>query len=161
MDLQEIFQAFNVHLYCWAQKNHAVLHPVNHILPHPFTFPLPDLLINLSDLHCDIIHHHDRRLVLLCLLPPLCDCANREYLGWLGGLEWLSIVVVIWECAVKLFFSIPTKNRSKKKFPALRTNNSSLNKSYLPIPRDLHSSTDQLQSHLFKIENRPTCLYMD
>ena len=50
----------------------------NQILPHPSNFPLPDLLINLSDLHCDRIPHPDIRPVPLCLLPTLCNFANME-----------------------------------------------------------------------------------
>ena len=45
------------------------------------TFPLPDILINLSDLHCNIIPDPDIRPVQICLLPPLCNCAKREALG--------------------------------------------------------------------------------
>ena len=39
--------------------------------------------------------HPNICLVLLYLLPPLCNFSNREYLGWLVGWEQLSIVVVI------------------------------------------------------------------
>ena len=45
------------------------------------TFSLPDLLIDLSDLHCDRSPHTDLRPIPLCLLLPLCSCANREALG--------------------------------------------------------------------------------
>ena len=52
-----------------------------HILPHPSTFPLLDLLIDISNLHCGRSPHPDIRLVLLCLLTSFRNCANREALG--------------------------------------------------------------------------------
>ena len=58
-------------------------------------------------------------------------------------------------------FFIPTKNRSQQKIAqALRTNNSSLSESYHASPRDSHSLAGQLQSHLIKIENSLTCIYI-
>ena len=53
----------------------------NQLLPHTSTFSLTDLLIDISELHCDRNPYPDILPVLLCLLPTLCNGANREALG--------------------------------------------------------------------------------
>ena len=53
----------------------------NQLLTHTSTFPLPDILINLSDLHCHRSPHSNLRPVPLFILPPLHNCANSEALG--------------------------------------------------------------------------------
>ena len=76
-------------------------------------------------------------------------------------------VVMIRDCGIDLrvccqtVFSLPTKNRNQQKFSrALRTNNSSLSELYHAILRDLHSLVGQLQSHLSKVENGLTRVYI-
>ena len=128
----------------WGRKRCVLNNTSQTTLSLSFWFYLPDLLIYLYDLQCDISPHPDLRLVPICLLPFLCNCANREA---------LSIVVAIVECAVKPFLQFQQKHRSKQKCSrTLITNKSSLSKSYRAIPREPHSLTDQLQYHLLEIK---------
>ena len=60
-------------------------------------------------------------------------------------------------CTKSKCFSNSNKNRDQQKITrALRTNNSSLRKSYHSDPPGPHSLTDQKQFNMFKIENGAT-----
>ena len=53
----------------------------SHILPHNSAFSLSDLLIDISNLHCDRSRHPNLHVFLLCSLPHLRNCAKRGFLG--------------------------------------------------------------------------------
>ena len=59
------------------------------LLPHPSAPPLPDLFIDIFDLHWHKIPHPDLRLVPLCLVFILCNCAKwvSSWLAWGRGGE--------------------------------------------------------------------------
>ena len=105
------------------------------LLPHTSNFSLLDLLINLSDLHCDRSALTDLRPVPLCLLPPLLNCANRKLLVDLGVIINCSSDSNV--CCQTVFFQFQQKNTNKQKIArVLRTNNSSLSESYHASLRD-------------------------
>ena len=153
MELQGICKAVNLHFCCYVQQHTADLHPANHHLPHSSDFTLPDLLVYLSDIHCDRSLHAYLCIVPLFLIPPLRNGDNRESIGWLGGWEWLSFLVVIREFAVKAFFNSINKQKLSKS-----PNHWELT-TPLPVnhinqtPQGLHSLTYKKQSHMFKIKN--------
>ena len=63
-------------------------------------------------------------------------------------------------CCQIFFFNSNKKQKPTKNCLALRRNNSSLSESNHAIPQAPHSLTDQKQSHLFKIENGLTVVYI-
>ena len=132
----------------------------NQILPDTSTFPLPDILINISDLHCDRRLHPDLFPVPFPLFPPLRNFSDGNIFFELG-------VGVISDCVsdsrvcCQTVFSIPTKNTNKQKIArALRTNNPSFNESYHASPRDPPSLAGKLPSHLSKTKNGLTCVHI-
>ena len=58
---------------------------LNNTSPRISHFYLPDLLIDLSDLHCDKSPHPDLCPVPILLLPTTHNCANREAIVLLEG----------------------------------------------------------------------------
>ena len=63
------------------------------ILHHTSDFSIPDILIDLSDLHHHKIPQPDLRLVLLCLISFLCNC-DKWVISWLAwGLE-IAVAII-------------------------------------------------------------------
>ena len=59
-----------------------------------------------------------------------------------------------------VLFNSNKKQKPKKIARSLRTNNSSLRESYYAIPCYPYAMIYQIQSHLFKIKNVLTCIYI-
>ena len=143
---------------------HHSLDTFHHLFPHPPDFPVPCVLLNLSNILLYNTPHPNLCLNTVLLLHPLCNCDTRWAHGGLGVGEHLSIAVANGECAVDLFFVwkvIPTKNRIQKKLPGKWEPTTTLSAKH--IAQNLqgpHSLTDQKQSHLFKIESGLTVVYI-
>ena len=74
----------------WQQQTNGFARKMKNrclILPHLYDFPLPDLLIDLSDLHRYKSPHPNLCLVPLCLVSLLCNCSEwvGSWLAWRGG----------------------------------------------------------------------------